>query len=132
MLSHEMEDSIRFGESLVGTAGAFERGCILFRVFCGNMYSERLCMEKLLLTRWTTEGEMPLVFFHVIVHSILILFHLRTDCTDKLAGSILLIDVRHVYRSLWRTALQFFCGAGGPITSASHNDYYDRHNSRPL
>jgi hypothetical protein len=48
------------------------------------------------------------MFLHMVVHSILVLFDLRTDGTDKLARSILLIDVRHLYPSMQATALQFF------------------------
>jgi len=48
------------------------------------------------------------MLLHMVVHSILVLFDLRTDGTDKLARSILLIDVRHLYPSMQATVLQFF------------------------
>ena len=129
MLTHEVEDSIRFGKSLIGTARAFERGRVLFRMFGGDMDGERLCMEKLLFTGWTRMRQMSLMFLHMIVHGVLVLLDLGTDSTNKLAGSILLIDVRHVYRTPGTTGLQFFVG----MTSiASRSDCYDRHSSRLL
>ena len=76
------------------------------------MDGERLCMKKLLFTSRARVRQMPLMFLHMIVHCVLVLLDLRTDCTDKLAGSILLIDVRHVYQSPGTTGLQFFVGLG--------------------
>jgi len=65
-------------------------------------------MEELFFTGWTTEGEMPFVFFHMVVHGVLILLNLGTDGADKLASSVLLIDIRHLYRLTGATGLQFF------------------------
>ena len=53
---------------------------------------------------------MPLVLFHMVVHRVLVLLYLRTDGTDKLAGSILLIDVRHLYWGSGPRRFQFFRG----------------------
>ena len=53
---------------------------------------------------------MPLVLFHMVVHRVLVLLYLRTDGTDKLASSILLIDVRHLYWGSGPRRFQFFRG----------------------
>ena len=65
-------------------------------MFRSNVDSESLRMEKLLFTGGACMGQMPLVLFHMVVHRVLVLLYLRTDGTDKLASSILLIDVRHL------------------------------------
>ena len=96
MLAHEMEDAIRLRQCLIGTAGAFKRGRILFCMLGRDMDGECLSVEKLLLTCGTCMREMPFMLLHMVVHGILILFDLRTDGTDKLARSILLIHVRHL------------------------------------
>jgi hypothetical protein len=74
----------------------------------GNMDSERLRMQKLLLAGWTTKRQMPLMLFHMIMHGVLVLFYLRTDSADKLARSILLISVRHLCSYNGGRSLQFF------------------------
>jgi hypothetical protein len=76
------------------------------------------------------------------VHGILVLLNLGTDGADKLAGGILLIDVWHLYWLWGTTPLQFFVEQArvsyASLTkewvssSASRNDYYDRHSSRFL
>ena len=103
-----MEDAIGLRQRLVGTARTFQRGHILFGMFGRNMNSERLRVEKLLLTGGTRMRQMTLVALHVIMHRVLVLLDLGTDGTDKLAGGILLIRVRHLYRSTGATGLQFF------------------------
>lgn len=93
-----------------------------------NVYSKSLCVKKLFLACGATEGQMPLMFLHMIVHGVLVLFDLGTDSTDKLASSILLIDVRHLYLAVGGSRASIFSRA----TSVSRSDYYDRHSSRFL
>lgn len=98
MLPHEMENPICLRQGLIGTAGTLERRSILLGMLRRNVNGQRLRVEKLLLTRGTRVGQMPLMLLHVVVHGVLVLFDLRADGTDKLAGGVLLIDVRHLYR----------------------------------
>ena len=110
VLAHKVENPIRLRQGLVGTTGTLERGRILFRVFRGHMDGESLGVEKLLLTCGTGMREMPLVLLHMVMHRVLVLFDLRTDGTDKLAGGILLINIRHVYLAASAVAGFNFCG----------------------
>ena len=50
---------------------------------------------------------MSLVLFHMIVHCVLVLLNLRTNCTDKLARRILLVCIRHLYWLEGYRPLQF-------------------------
>jgi hypothetical protein len=90
-----MEDAIGLRERLVGATGTFQRGRILFGMFGRDMDGESLRVEKLFLTGGARVREMTLVPLHMVVHRVLILLDLGTDGADKLAGSVLLIDVRH-------------------------------------
>ena len=128
MLAHEMEDAICLCECLIGTARAFQGGRILLGMLGGDMDGESLCVEKLFLTCGARVRQMPLMFLHVIVHGILVLLDLRADSTDKLASSILLISVRHLYLITGATGASIFPRAN----IASRSDYYDRHSSRCL
>jgi hypothetical protein len=130
MLAHEMEDTIGLRQCLIRTARAFKRDSILFCMLGRNMDGECLGVEKLLLTCRTCMREMPFVLLHMVVHSILVLFDLRTDSTDKLTRSILLIHVRHLYTWTGVAGLQFLQPQRS--SSASRNGYYDRHSSRHL
>ena len=97
VLTHEMENPIRLGQCLIRTAGTFQRGRILLGMLGRHVDGKSLGVKKLLLTCGTCMREMPLVLLHMVVHCVLILFHLRTDGTDKLASGIFLIGIRHVY-----------------------------------
>ena len=76
MLAHEMENPICLCKSLIRATGTLEGGRILLGMLRRNMNRERLCMEKLLFTRGARVRQMPLMLLHVVVHGILILFHL--------------------------------------------------------
>lgn len=96
VFAHEMEDAIGLCQGLIGTTRAFQGGRILLGMLGRDMDGESLCVEKLFLTCGARVRQMSLMFLHVIVHGILVLLDLRADGTDKLASSILLIDIRHL------------------------------------
>ena len=96
MLAHEMENPICLCKSLIRATRTFERSGILLGMLRGNMDGQCLCVEKLFLTRGARVRQMPFMLFHMVVHRVLVLFDFRTDSTDKLTRSILLISVRHL------------------------------------
>jgi hypothetical protein len=115
MLPNIMKNPVCLCEGLVGAAGAFECGCIVLGVLGGDMDCQSLGVQKLLFTERAAKGKVPLMLLHMVVHGILVLLDLGTDRADKLAGGILLIDVRHLYRSIRDRPASIFCGTSRGI-----------------
>ena len=72
------------------------------------MKSQRLRVKKLFFTGGALKRKMTFMLLHMIVHSILVFLGYLADCTNKLAGGILLIFHRHVAIGSGRARVQFF------------------------
>ena len=130
VLADKVENPVCLCKSLIGAAGTLEGRSILLGMLRSNVYSKGLRMKELFLTCGATKGQVTLVFLHMVVHRVLVLFDLGTDGADKLASGIFLIDVRHCTDTCAQQGFNFFDGCRA--NSASRSDYYDRHSSRPL
>jgi len=107
MFPNEMNDPVCLRKSLMRAKGTLEAG--LFGVSGGNMNSECLGVEKLLLTGGTLKREMALMGLHVIMHGVLILLCGLADATYVVSCGILLIGVCHWLNSRrYQGSYQFF------------------------
>ena len=68
----------------------------LVGVFVAEMEFQGLLLKEGFMAVRTVVRVGVLVLFHMIVHCVLVLLNLRTNCTDKLARRILLVGIRHL------------------------------------
>lgn len=106
VLTEVVEDRVGLGESCVFAArtaksrrgrkdGFGGGGGGSIRVACTDVKGKSNCLEELLVAVGALERESPFVLLEVIVHSVLPLLGDATMRANIVAGSILLIDVRH-------------------------------------
>ena len=91
-----MNNPICLRKSFMRAKRTFEAGRLLLRMSGGNMDSQSLRMEKLLLTGWALKRKVTFMTLHRIMHSVLILFCYLTNRTDIFTGRVFFIRVGHL------------------------------------
>ena len=98
MFPHEMNNPICLCKSLKRATGTFERSRLLLGVSGSYMESQRIGVEKLLLTGRALKGKMTLMCLQMIMHRVLILFNGLTDATHVGTLCVLLVGVWHTVK----------------------------------